>query len=88
MILNCIKKKKNEIHLDINFSSFQLEESIEKGIKEISDLKVRFKVVALNHYLNEKKKLDTELDKEIKLLTKKYEDLSHPLFLKVMMNFL
>jgi nucleosome assembly protein 1-like 1 len=54
---------------------------IEKGIKAL-DLPLKIKAVALNHYLEKKKELDEELEKEMKALTLKYEKLSEPIYTK------
>lgn len=68
----------------------QLEKEIQKNIKEIPDLKLKYRAIALNSVLNQKKKLDEELEKEIRALNQKYEKLALPLYEKVSfyLNFL
>jgi nucleosome assembly protein 1-like 1 len=46
-------------------------------------LKEKVRIVALNHYLEKKKALDDELEKEMRILNKKYEKLAEPIFEKV-----
>ena len=60
-----------------------MEEEIQKHIKEISDLKLKFRAIALNGLLKQKKKFDEELEKEIRVLTQKYEKMAEPLYEKV-----
>jgi len=50
-------------------------EEIKQKIKKLP-LKEKLKAVALNFYLSEKKKLDIELEKEMKNLQKKYDKLA------------
>lgn len=42
--------------------------------------KDKVKAVALNHYLEKKKKADEDMEAEMKLLSKKYDNLSTPIF--------
>jgi hypothetical protein len=56
-----------------------VEEDIKKGIKELPTLGDKLRAVALNTLLSEKKKFDSELEKEIKALNLKYEKLTAPL---------
>lgn len=58
----------------------ELEKEIQKHIKELPDLKLKYRAIALNGILKEKKKLDEELEKEIRLLNQKYEKLALPLY--------
>lgn len=56
-------------------------EEIKQRIKKLP-LKEKLKAVALNYYLTEKKKLDIELEKEMKALQKKYDKLASQLYHK------
>lgn len=56
-------------------------EEIKQKIKKLP-LKEKLKAVALNYYLSEKKKLDMELEKEMKNLQKKYDKLASQLYHK------
>jgi hypothetical protein len=60
----------------------KLEEEIQKNIKEIPDLKLRLRAVALNGFLLQKKKFDQELEKEIRILNQKFEMMALPLYEK------
>jgi len=45
-------------------------------------LEDKFKLIAINHYLDQKKELDEELEKKMKELTMEYEKKSQPLYEK------
>jgi hypothetical protein len=57
----------------------RLNEAIQKSIKELP-LRDKLKSVALHHYLEMKKKMDIELEEEIRALKKKYEKQAQPLY--------
>ena len=61
----------------------QLEEEVEKHIKELPDLKIKLRAIALNGLLKQKKKFDEDLEKEIRALNQKYEKMAMPLYEKV-----
>jgi hypothetical protein len=52
------------------------------AIKDLP-LNKKVKAVALNYHLMERKRLDLELEREMKNLQKKYEKLANPLYIKV-----
>jgi DnaJ-class molecular chaperone len=49
-------------------------------IKELDSVDNKFRSIALNHHLEKKKALDSEMEKEMKALTLKYEILSKPIY--------
>lgn len=59
----------------------QLEQEVNDGIRKLP-VELRGQAVALNNILIQKKKLDSELEKEIQTLTLKYEKLGEPLIHK------
>lgn len=65
----------NPAIIEVNDNS----EDIKNKIKKLP-LKDKLKAVALNFYLTEKKKLDLELEKEMKNLQKKYDKLAAVLY--------
>lgn len=50
-----------------------------KAIKEVKDIKLRFKLVALNYQQSLKTALDDEQDAEMTKMKLKYEALSKPI---------
>ncbi|KRX10246.1 hypothetical protein PPERSA_00443 [Pseudocohnilembus persalinus] len=58
----------------------QAKEEIIQKIKELDTTSKKYKTIALNHYLEQKKALDTQLEAEMKALTIKYEKLSEPIY--------